>query len=90
MIYKVETTSRFDKEFSKLDKFTQKMIKGWIMKNLQNCEDPRIHGKALAANRKGQWRYRIGDYRLICHIEDDKLIILALSVGRRREVYEDR
>ncbi len=90
MIYKVETTSRFDKEFSKLDRFTQKMIKGWILKNLQNCEDPRIHGKAFAANRKGQWRYRIGDYRLICHIEDDKLIILALSVGHRREVYEDR
>ncbi|MBQ1306697.1 MAG: type II toxin-antitoxin system RelE/ParE family toxin [Erysipelotrichaceae bacterium] len=43
-----------------------------------------------AANRKRQWRYRIGDYRLICHIEDDKLIILALSVGHRREVYEDR
>ena len=88
MTYKVETTSRFDKEFSKLDKFTQKMIKAWILKNLQDCKDPRAHGKALAADRKGQWRYRIGDYRLICHIEDRRLIILALSVGHRREVYE--
>ena len=87
MSYKVETTSRFDKEFAKLDKYTQKMIKAWIMKNLQDCIDPRAHGKALSANRKEQWRYRIGDYRLICHIEDDRLVILALDIGHRREVY---
>ena len=89
MIYKVETTSRFDKEFKKLDKYTQKIIKAWIIKNLHNCNNPRIHEKALVSNRKGQWRYRSGDYRLICHIEDEKLVILALSVGHRREVYED-
>ncbi|MCR4949941.1 MAG: type II toxin-antitoxin system RelE/ParE family toxin [Solobacterium sp.] len=88
MTYKVETTSRFDKEFSKLDKYTQKMIKAWILKNLPDCKGLMAHGKALAADRKGQWRYRIGDYRLVCHIEESKLIILALSVGHRREVYE--
>ena len=87
MTYKVETTSRFDKEFKKLNKYTQSMIKAWITKNLINCENPRIHGKALTVNRKGQWRYRIGDYRLICEIQDNELIILALSVGHRREVY---
>lgn len=87
MTYKVETTSRFDKEFKKLNKYTQSMIKAWITKNLIGCENPRIHGKALTANRKGQWRYRIGDYRLICEIQDNELIILALSVGHRREVY---
>lgn len=88
MKYKVMTTARFDKEFKKLDKYTMKMIKAWINKNLVDCEDPRAHGKALTANRSGQWRYRIGDYRLICRIEDDELIILALSVGHRKEVYE--
>ncbi|MBQ3286077.1 MAG: type II toxin-antitoxin system RelE/ParE family toxin [Ruminococcus sp.] len=87
-MYSVETTSRFDKEFKKLDRYTQKMLKSWIEKNLINCENPRVIGKALSANRKGQWRYRIGDYRLICHIHDDQLLILALSVGHRREVYE--
>jgi mRNA interferase RelE/StbE len=64
------------------------MIKAWIEKNLEGCADPRAHGKALTANRKGQWRYRIGDYRLICMIEDDRLVILTLSVGHRREIYE--
>lgn len=87
MKYSVETTSRFDREFKKLDNYTKRMIKSWISKNLIDCEDPRIHGKALTANRKGQWRYRIGDYRLICIIEDDKLIITALNIGHRREIY---
>lgn len=88
MKYRVETTSRFDKEFRKLDKYTMKMIKAWIDKNLVNCENPRAHGKGLTANRNGQWRYRIGDYRLLCQIEDSKLVILALSIGHRREVYD--
>jgi len=88
MKYSVETTARFDKEFKKLDRYTQKMIKAWIEKNLVGCENPRAHGKALTANRTGQWRYRIGDYRLICLIKDNELIILAMTVGHRRDIYE--
>ncbi len=88
MTYSVETTSRFDREFKKLDKYTQRMLKAWIEKNLIDCENPRIHGKGLTANRSGQWRYRIGDYRLICNIQDEKLIILALTIGHRRDVYD--
>lgn len=87
MSYRVETTARFDCEFKKLDRYTQKMIKAWIEKNLIDCDDPRIRGKGLTANRSGQWRYRIGDYRLICLIEDNQLVILALSVGHRSEIY---
>ena len=89
MKYSVETTARFNKEFKKLDKYTQKMIKSWIVKNLVNTEDPRQHGKGLTANRSGQWRYRIGDYRLICDVQDEKLIILALSIGHRKEIYKN-
>lgn len=87
MKFQVLTTERFEREFRKLDRYTQRMLKAWIDKNLVGCTDPRQHGKALTANRKGQWRYRIGDYRLICAIEDEELVILALSVGHRREVY---
>ena len=89
MSYSVETTARFDKEFRKLDRYTQRMIKGWIDKNLVGTDDLRRQGKCLTANRSGQWRYRIGDFRLICQIDDGKLVILALSVGHRREVYEN-
>lgn len=87
MTYRIEVTPRFEKEFRKLDRYTQRMIRAWIDKNLANCSDPRRHGKGLTANRSGQWRYRIGDYRMICEIKDDKLVILALAVGHRREIY---
>ena len=90
MSYHVETTARFDKEFKKLDKYTQQIIKSWIGKNLQNCENPRAHGKGLTANKGGQWRYRIGDYRLLCLIQDRELIILALTVGHRRDIYSSQ
>lgn len=87
MSYHIETTAKFDREFKKLDRYTQKMIKAWIEKNLIDCDDPRAHGKGLTANRSGQWRYRIGDYRMICQIEDSKLIILALTIGHRSNIY---
>lgn len=88
MKYNIELSERFKKEFKKLDKYTQKMIRAWIEKNLVECENPRKQGKGLSSNRNGQWRYRIGDYRLICVIEDEKLIILALTIGHRRDIYK--
>ena len=87
-MFHVETTARFDKEFKKLDKYTAKLIAAWIKKNLENCTNPRAHVKSLTANRSGQWRYRIGDYRLICEIQEEKLVILALTIGHRKEVYK--
>jgi len=86
--YKVEYTLGAIKQLKKMDKYTRKLIYAWIDKNLQGCTDPRQHGKALTANRVGQWRYRIGDYRLICEIKDNEIIILVLEVGHRREIYE--
>lgn len=87
MSYHLEITVRFEKEFKKLDKYTQRMIKSWISKNIMNCEDPRIHGNGLAANRSEQWRYRIGDYRLICLIDDNQFVMLALEIGHRKDIY---
>lgn len=87
MQYHVEFTAQAKKQLRKLDKYTASMILGWIRKNLEGCTDPRQHGKGLTANRTGQWRYRIGDYRLIAEIEDDKIIILILSIGHRKDIY---
>ena len=53
------------KTLEKLDKFTKRIIIEWIEKNLVDTENPRAHGKPLTANRTGQWRYRVGDYRII-------------------------
>lgn len=87
MTYKVEYTEQAIKELRKIDKHTQFFILAWIEKNLVDCENPRQHGKGLTANRSGEWPYRVGDYRIIAEIEDDKVIILVLTVGHRREVY---
>ncbi len=89
MNYSIEVSERFEKEFKKLDKYTQKMIKAWIEKNLSNMENPRVFGKGLSADKAGLWRYRIGDYRLICEIIDKKLVILALTIGHRKEIYKN-
>ena len=87
VIYRVEATARFNREFKKLDRYTQRMIKSWIVKNLEGCENPRQQGKGLTANRRGQWRYRIGDYRVICEIQDREVVVLVLEIGHRREIY---
>ena len=88
MKYTVEYTKQAVKELEKLDKYTRKIILLWIDKNLEGTEDPRVHGKALTANRVGQWRYRVGDYRIIAKIEDDRLVILVITIGHRREIYD--
>lgn len=87
MSWRLETSKAFDKEFKKLDHYTQKIIKGWVTKNLMEADNPRSYGKALTGNLAGLWRYRIGDYRLIASIKDDKFTILAISIGHRRDVY---
>ena len=88
MIYKVEFTEHALKDLKKLDKQTAALILGWIRKNLDGCENPRQHGKGLTSNRSGQWRYRIGDYRILAEIQDNVVTILILNVGHRREVYD--
>ena len=87
MSFRVEFTESARRELKKLDKYTQKIILLWLKKNLDGCDNPRAHGKALTADRVGQWRYRIGDYRVIAKIEDDRLIILVIALGHRREIY---
>ncbi|MDT0189149.1 type II toxin-antitoxin system RelE family toxin [Rothia terrae] len=64
----------------------KRIIKG--LEAIQTLEDPRTVGKALTGELRGFWRYRIGDYRVICELIDDALIILAVEVGHRRDIYE--
>lgn len=87
MTYHVDFTEQAKKQLKKLDKHTAILITAWIRKNLEGCSNPRQHGKGLTANRSGQWRYRIGDYRLIANISDEKVTILVLEIGHRRDIY---
>ena len=85
--YSVEITPKADKVLRKLDKITNKRIKKFIQENLIGCENPRLQGKPLTGNLKGNWRYRVGDYRIIAKIEDDKILITVVEVNHRRQIY---
>lgn len=87
MMYKVELADKAKKELKKLDKPTAKIILAWLRKNLEDCNNPRLHGKALVGDKKGYWRYRVGDYRIIADIQDDKILILVLEIGHRKSIY---
>lgn len=88
MEYKVIFSDKAKKQFKKIDKHISSLLVGWIEKNLEGCTNPRLHGKSLVGDKSGQWRYRIGDYRLICEIHDEEITILVLEAGHRREIYE--
>ena len=88
MKYRVVFTERAKKQLSKLDRSISALIIGWIEKNIEGCENPRIHGKGLLENRSGQWRYRIGDYRAICEIIDEEIVVLVLEIGYRKHIHE--
>ena len=79
MIYKIEYSDRAIKQIKKLDKQTQFLIKSWIDKNLIGTSNPRTHGKGLTSNRSGQWRYRVGNYRILADIQDYKVVVLVLE-----------
>ncbi len=87
MTYHVEFAPAAVKTLKKLDAHNALLITAWIRKNLEGCKDPRAHGKPLTANLREQWRYRVGDYRLLAKIEDDRVVILILNIGHRREIY---
>lgn len=87
MTFHVEFSKTAVKELKKMDRYNAAMILGWIRKNLEGCNDPRQHGKGLTANRSGQWRYRVGDYRLLAEIQDERIIILILHIGHRSDIY---
>ena len=71
----------------KLDKSVRQQIEKYLDR-LLTLSDPRQRGKALTGIRSGQWRYRAGDYRIICEIHDDVLVVLVLEIGHRSNIYK--
>lgn len=85
----VEFDDRARRELRKLDPKTQQEILRYLRERVAGSADPRQFGKPLRMNLAGLWRYRVGNYRLICRIEEQRLVVLILKIGHRREVYED-
>lgn len=88
MQYKVVFFEKAKKQLSKLDIQTSALILGWLEKNIQNCDNPKIYEKELVEDKSGQYKYKVGDYRLVCEIKNDEVIVLALTVGNRSEIYK--
>ncbi len=87
-MYHVAFSKEALKQMKKLDKHVALFITAWIRKNLDGCLDPFRYGKGLRASYSGQWRYRIGEYRLIAEIMEEEVVILILSVGHRKNIYD--
>lgn len=75
------------KELKKLDRKIQTQVFNFLDRLVENHASARSIGLPLKGKSKGLWRYRVGDYRLICEIQDHKLVILVLDIGHRKEVY---
>lgn len=88
MAWKIELSAEADRELGKLDSQQSKRILKFLRDRLAPLDNPRSIGQALHGSELGEfWKYRVGDYRLICKIEDQQLLILVLRVGHRREIY---
>lgn len=88
--YKVEYADTFDKAMKKLDRGTQRFIMQWIDQHLNNVDFPTAPGKRLTGNFSGYVRFRIGGYRLIAEVDNDKFVITNMTVGHRSEIYNTK
>jgi mRNA interferase RelE/StbE len=86
LTWQIEWDERARKELRSLDYQVQKEILLYLRKRVS--EDPRIFGRDLVGNRVGLRRYRVGDYRIICRLEDNNLVVLVVAVGHRKEIYD--
>ena len=84
---KVILTETFKKQLRKLDAAISKRVLDYL-EQIEKLDNPRSRGKGLTANLSGLWRYRVGDYRILCCIKDDERIVTVLEIGHRSSVYE--
>ncbi len=87
MPWTVELLEDMFKALEQIDATTRNRIRRFIRERLQGTDNPRQRGKALTGNRAGLWCYRVGDYRLICRLQDARLVVLVVEIGHRNDVY---
>jgi len=86
-MWRIEITRTAEKQITKLARPAQRSIQRFLRDRLTPADDPRQWGRPLHGEKRGLWRYRVGDYRLICDIQDEKITVLVLEVGHRKDVY---
>lgn len=89
LAWKIEFEDMAKKELSRLDRQVQSKIYRFLQDRIAKSENPRDYGDPLRRNLFGFWKYRVGDYRVICEIRDEMLVVLVVRIGHRRSVYKD-
>ena len=88
MAWKIKWDHRALKELKKLGKKAQQDILRYLHERIATSSSPKRFGKALTANKAGLWRYRVGQYRIVCHFQDEHCVVLVLRVAHRQSVYK--
>jgi mRNA interferase RelE/StbE len=89
LAWKIEYDEGAVKDLRKLDRQVQREILDYMDKRIARADDPRAFGKPLRHTKFGLWRYRLRDYRIICQLQDAKLIVLVVAIGHRSGIYKD-
>ena len=88
VIWTIDYTTDAQKSIRKLDHQIRQRIRSYLQERIAHLDDPRQTGEALQGSELGSfWRYRVGDYRVICDIQDSRVVIIVVEVGHRREIY---
>ena len=87
MAWNVEFLATAQRQLQEIDKSWQKKILDYLEDEISPLDDPRTRGKSLVGDKRGLWRYRVGNYRIICDIQDENLVIATITIGHRRDVY---
>jgi mRNA interferase RelE/StbE len=85
--WSIEFTDDGVKSLLSLDRQVQNKIRDYLKNKVLKAPSPKSFGKALAGDKKGLWRYRVGDYRILCSLEEKHLVVLVIKVAHRRKVY---
>jgi mRNA interferase RelE/StbE len=88
LVWKIEWDDEAVREFRKLGHPAQKLIRDYLRSRIATEESPRRFGAGLGGDKLGLWRYRVGDYRIVCRLEDEVATVLVVRVGHRRDVYD--
>ena len=88
IVWRVDFLESAKRELKKVDKRWQLAILDYLEDEIAGLDNPRNRGKALVGDKQGLWRYRVADYRIVCEIRDAELLIVAVTIGHRKNVYD--
>jgi mRNA interferase RelE/StbE len=89
LVWTIEIDPRAARQLKSLDRAIQREIIDYLRNRVATQESPRLLGKPLKGRKFGLWRYRVRDYRIICRLEDQHLVVLVVEVGHRSRIYDD-